>query len=724
MKLQIQISHSIKSSIMRIFKITIIFFVLTVTSLFAQKKELTLKESVLSARSKLAPEKINGLQWISGLDTYCFVENNIMYKSSVSGKDKEEIISLEALNNTIKPEKKITQFPHITWINKDEFYFRIGYSFIKYNLHTKQSEQINFDKKAANADLDKTNFNIAYTIENNLFIKRKNGETDQISKEENKGIVFGQAVHRFEFGITKGTFWSPKGNKLTFYRMDETMVANYPLVDMTTRIAKVKNIKYPMAGMKSHHVTLGVYNLNTKKITYIKTEGPKEQYLTTISWSPDGKSIFIGVLNRDQNHLKMNKYDAFTGNFIKTLFEEKDAQYVEPEDSLIFIPGHDDQFLWFSNRDNFKHLYLYDTSGKLLQKIGKGDWDITSFMGFDKKNHIYFQAATNLGLERQIFKSSLKGKQVQITKTKGTHTAKVNKNGWIIDEFSSINTPKEIKIDDSKGNVKKELLKSDDPLENYAYSRPELIQLKNKEGVTLNARMIKPSHFDKNKKYPVLVYVYGGSHAQMVRDRWLGGASMWMYTLAEKGYIIFTLDNRGSHNRSSDFEQATHRNLGDKELEDQLVGVNYLRSLPYVDQDKMAIHGWSFGGFMTTSMMLRNPEVFKVGVAGGPVIDWSLYEIMYGERYMDTPQQNSEGYKKAKVSNYIKNLKGNLLIIHGQVDDIVVPQHSMQLLKASVDNGVQIDFFTYPGHPHNIRGKDRVHLMQKVFDYIDEKLAE
>ena len=709
---------------MKNFKITFVFFLLSFTVLFAQKKELTLKESILSVRTELSPKKIEGLQWIAGSDAYCFTENNILYRSTPSDKGKEEIISMQALNNAISSDKKLKSFPNITWLNKEGFYFRNANAYVKYDLANQKAESIRFDQKAANVDLDKTNFNVAYTIDNNLFIKRKNGETDQVSNEENKGIVYGQAVHRFEFGITKGTFWSPKGKKLAFYRMDETMVTDYPLVDMTTRIATVKNIKYPMAGMKSHHVTLGVYDLQTKKTIYIKTKGPKEQYLTVVTWSPDGKSIFIGVLNRDQNYLKMNQYNASTGGFIKTLFEERDAKYVEPENSLIFVPNHNDQFLWFSNRDNFKHLYLYNTTGKLLQKIGSGDWDITSFVGFDKKNNVYFQAATNFALERQIFKSSLKGKQVQITKSKGTHTAAVNKNGWLMDEFSSINTPRKINIYNAKSVIKKELLNAADPLKNYVYSRPELIRLKNKEGVTLNARMTKPSNFDKTKKYPVLVYVYGGSHAQMVRDMWTGGAAMWMYTLAEKGYIIFTLDNRGSHNRSSDFEQATHRNLGDKELEDQLIGVTYLKSLPYVNKEKMAIHGWSFGGFMTTSMMLRYPEVFKVAVAGGPVIDWSLYEIMYGERYMDTPQQNPEGYKKANVSGYVKNLKGNLLVIHGQVDDVVVPQHSMQLLKASVDNGIQIDFFTYPGHPHNVRGKDRVHLMQKVFDYIDEKLEE
>jgi len=709
---------------MRNLKITIVFFAFTTLSLFAQKKELTLKESILSVRKELAPERINALQWISNSDSYCFTDVNKLYQSSVSDKSKREILSLETMNNAFSSDKKLKRFPGITWLNKDEFYFRNGNTYVKYNLTTNKSTIIDFDKKAANNDLDKSSFNLAYTIDNNLFIKRASGVSDQVSNEENKGIVYGQAVHRFEFGITKGTFWSAKGNKLAFYRMDETMVTNYPLVDMTVRPAKVKNIKYPMAGMKSHHVTLGVYDLKTKKITYIKTEGPKEQYLTAVTWAPDGKSIFIGVLNRDQNHLKMNQYNAKTGVFIKTLFEEKDTQYVEPENSLIFVPDHNDQFLWFSNRDNYKQLYLYNTNGKLLKKVSNGDWDITGFIGFDKKNNFYFQAATNFALERQIFKSDLKGKQTQITKSEGTHTASVNQYGYLIDEFSSIKIPKEIKIYNSKSVVKKELLKAGDPLKNYVISRPELIRLKNKEGVVLNARIIKPSAFDKTKKYPVLVYVYGGSHAQMVKDKWLGGASMWTYTLAEKGYIIFTLDNRGSHNRSSDFEQATHRNLGDKEMEDQLVGVDYLRSLPYVDQDKMAIHGWSFGGFMTTSMMLRHPDVFKVGVAGGPVIDWSMYEIMYGERYMDTPQQNPEGYKKANVTNYVENLKGNLLIIHGQIDDVVVPQHSMQLLKGSVDKNIQIDFFIYPGHPHNVRGRDRVHLMQKVFDYIDEKLVE
>ena len=704
------------------YKVLFVIFITTVFTVLGQQKELTLKESILSSRSELAPKKISGLQWIPETDTYCFTEGNNLISSSPFSNEKSEIVSVETLNKAEGLKKELSRFPSITWLNKNEFYFRKGNNYIKYNLQNKNFQTFSFDEKARNNDFNKTTLDLAYTVDNNLFIRRANGNIDKLSKETNKEIVYGQAVHRFEFGITKGTFWSPKGNKLAFYRKDETMVTNYPLANMNVRPAELKNIKYPMAGMKSHHVTLGVYNLKSKKTIYIKTGEPKDQYLTSVTWSPDEKSIFIGILNRDQNHLKMNQYNAETGTFIKTLFEEKDTQYVEPEHGLIFVPDHDDQFLWFSSRDNYKQLYLYDTNGKLLKKVSNGNWDITDFIGFDKKNNIYFQAATNDALERQVFKTTLKGKQDQITKSKGTHIASLNQNGLLIDTFSNIDTPKEITIIDQRSKVKKVLSKANDPLKVYAYSKPELIKLKNKKGFDLNARMIKPSNFDKNKKYPVVVYVYGGSHAQMVRDSWLGAAPMWMYYLAEKGYIVFTLDNRGSHNRSSEFEQATHRNLGDKEMEDQRVGVDYLKSLPFVDADKMAIHGWSFGGFMTTSMMLRNPGIFKVGVAGGPVIDWSYYEIMYGERYMDTPEQNPEGYKKSDLSNYVENLQGKLLIIHGQIDDVVVPQHSMKLLKASVDKGVQIDFFTYPGYPHNIRGKDRVHLMQKVIDYIEDNI--
>jgi dipeptidyl-peptidase 4 len=306
----------------------------------------------------------------------------------------------------------------------------------------------------------------------------------------------------------------------------------------------------------------------------------------------------------------------------------------------------------------------------------------------------------------------------------GTHSAKLSPNGnYIIDTYSSQVTPRKIWVINNKdGKVAQTLLTSKNPVADYALGEVTIFPIKADDGTDLYTRMITPPNFDKNKKYPVVVYVYGGPHLQLVTNSWLGGANLWMQLMAQKGYIVFTLDPRGTSGRGLEFEQETFRQLGTVEIADQLRGVEYLKSLPYVDADRMGIHGWSFGGFMTTSMMLKSPDTFKVGVAGGPVIDWNYYEIMYTERYMDSPEQNPEGYKNANLLNYVKNLKGKLLMIHGTVDDVVVWQHSLAFIKKAVDEGILLDYFVYPGHPHNVIGKDRVHLMRKVTQYLDDNL--
>jgi dipeptidyl-peptidase-4 len=271
-----------------------------------------------------------------------------------------------------------------------------------------------------------------------------------------------------------------------------------------------------------------------------------------------------------------------------------------------------------------------------------------------------------------------------------------------------------------KGKIVKKLMESEDKLADYKIGTAEIGTIKAKDGTKLYTRLIKPHDFDPNKKYPVLVYVYGGPHAQLITNSWLDGASLWMYWMAEQGYLVYTVDNRGSAERGFEFESQIHRQLGTVEIEDQLAGVEYLKSLPYVDGDRLAVHGWSFGGFMTTSLMLRTPDVFQVGVAGGPVTDWKYYEIMYGERYMDRPEQNKEGYEQASLMTHAENLKGDLLLIHGTSDDVVVMQHNLALVQKFVELGIQMDFFPYPMHKHNVRGKDRVHLMRKVLNYVLE----
>jgi dipeptidyl-peptidase-4 len=289
-----------------------------------------------------------------------------------------------------------------------------------------------------------------------------------------------------------------------------------------------------------------------------------------------------------------------------------------------------------------------------------------------------------------------------------------------LDYFSNVDTPRIIFLGSADGKQKTELLNAENPLKAYNLPKPELGTIKGEMDAILYTRMFKPYNFDANKKYPVLVYVYGGPHAQMVTNRWNAGGSLWMNWLANQGYIVFTVDGHGSASRGFAFESVIHRQVGTVEMKDQLAGVDYLKSLPYVDGERIAVHGWSFGGFMTTSLMTTYPEVFKVGVGGGPVIDWKWYEVMYGERYMDTEEQNPDGFNNNRVQDKIKNLKGKLLTIHGYQDDVVVPQHNLALQRAAVKAGVQIDFYFYPTAKHNVRGKDRAHLMRKVLDYIME----
>ena len=313
------------------------------------------------------------------------------------------------------------------------------------------------------------------------------------------------------------------------------------------------------------------------------------------------------------------------------------------------------------------------------------------------------------------------GKQKQLTTGAGTHSVMFNSDySLMYDGMSSFTVPfKEEIIDVAKGKVKRTILTSTNPLTNINIGTVDYGTIKAGDNKTdLYYRLVKPSNFDATKKYPVLVYVYGGPHAQMITNSWLGGTSGWMFWLAEQGYLVYTVDNRGSANRGFEFESVIHRNVGNAEIEDQMAGVKHLKSLPYVDGDRLAVHGWSFGGFMTSSLMLREPGTFNVGVAGGPVTDWKYYEAMYGERYMDQPSENPEGYKNSSLMTYAADLEGKLLLIHGTSDNVVVMQHSMSLIQAFVNEGIQMDFFPYPMHEHNVRGKDRVHLMRKVLDYV------
>ncbi len=566
--------------------------------------------------------------------------------------------------------------------------------------------------------------------EGNLYVDGK-----LVERGDGYNVVLGESVHRNEFGINGGLFWSPKANRLAFYRMDQSMVEDYPIVDTKAREAEVRNIKYPMAGMKSHEVTVGVWDCASQKLVYLNTARDttvheREMYLTNIAWSPDEKYVYIAKVNREQNHMWLEQYDAATGDFVKTLFEETNPRYVEPCEPMIFTPKGD-QFLWYSMRDGYKHLYLYNMDGTLVKQVTRGEYEVEGFIQFDKKGENIFIYANKDNLAgRDAYRVSLKkGTMECMTMTEnglhGTHSVAVNEAGTMwVDMWSSVNVPMRADLRDWKHkNPIKTFFEAENPLKDYAMPEVKLGTIKAADGKTdLYYRLITPPNMEKGKKYPTLVYVYGGPHSQLVTDSWLGGGNLYFMFLAQQGYVVFTVDNRGTDNRGFEFESCTHRHLGEIEMADQMEGVKFLKSLPYVDENRMGVEGWSFGGFMTITMKLAHPEVFKVGCAGGPVIDWKWYEIMYGERYMDTPQENPEGYENNCLLNKAKDLEGRLLVIHGAEDNTVVWQHSLEFIERCINNYKQVDYFVYPHHEHNVLGRERLHLYQKMFDYYETHL--
>ncbi|MEH0155350.1 DPP IV N-terminal domain-containing protein [Limibacter armeniacum] len=690
------------------------------------KKKLSLKDAIIGRWTYLYPEHIEQLHWLEGAKgIYVYQKDNGLVKQGIKG-DATGLVSLSDLQESNEKLSSLESFPTVKWSGANSFTFVANRNYFKYDLSSKKSSFISsLPEGGANQELSPDHNHVAYTIGNNLYIGDANGQK-AISNENNKGIVFGQAVHRFEFGIEKGTFWSPKSNFLAFYRKDETMVTDYPLVDINTHPATVNNIKYPMAGMKSHHVRLGIYNVATGDTVFVKTGEPKEQYLTNVAWGPEEKFIYIAVLNRAQNHLKLNQYDVATGDFVKTILEEKDDKYLSILHPMMFVPNSPNEFLWRSERNGYEHIYRYNLDGTLLNQVTSGDWIVTDIIGFDKTNKkVILVGSDNFGMDRVIYQADIKkGGQKKISQKSGTYShVQYEKNSkMLLTSFTANDVQYTASILDANGKEVKNLLTAANTLKDYTTSPIELFQIKADDGTPLNCRMIKPSDFDASKKYPVIVYVYNGPGVQLIQNTWQASAPLWMQYAAQRGYIVFTVDGRGSENRGKAFEQATHLHLGDVEIKDQLKGVEYLKGLSYVDADKMAVHGWSFGGFMTTSLMLKSPDTFKVGVAGGAVMDWSLYEIMYTERYMSTPQQNEEGYANANLLDKVSNLKGKLLLIHDTGDDVVVPQHAYKFLQSCVQEGVQLDYFTYPMHGHNVRGKDRIHLIEKVLDYIDSHL--
>lgn len=565
-----------------------------------------------------------------------------------------------------------------------------------------------------------------YTKNFDLYLRTSDGKAHRITTDGSKDIVYGQAVHRDEFGIKKGAYFSPSGQLLAYYRMDQSMVEDYPLVDIFTREAKLDAIKYPMAGMTSHKVTVGIYNPKTEQTVWLQAGDPTDRYFTNISWAPDEKTIYMIEMPRSQKKTELVAYDVATGQRKGVLYTETHKKYVHPMHPLTFLPWDSSKFIYQSEKDGYNHLYLFDTKGKELKQITKGEFVVLDLVGFNTKTKsVIIQSNEAHPLHHNYYAVNIdNGKRTLLDNGKGTHRAMLSPDGTMLfDRWSEPDVFRKIAVRNT-ATANATLLQTDaSPWQ--AYNVPEISSgsLTAADGHTkLFYRLVKPVNFDPNKKYPTVVYVYGGPGVRNVDASWNYAARSWEIYMAQKGYVIFVLDNRGSSERGFAFETATYHRLGQEEMKDQMRGVDYLKSLSYVDTDRIGVHGWSFGGFMTTSLITNYPDVFKVGVAGGPVIDWKYYEVMYGERYMGTPQENPEGYAQSSLLNKAKDLKGRLQIIIGYNDPVCVPQHSLAFLRACEDAGTQPDFFTYPGQGHNMMGKDMVHLHERITRYFEDYL--
>lgn len=608
-----------------------------------------------------------------------------------------------------------------------------------YNISTKKTIPLtDFAKgKQMLADFSPDGKNIAFVRSNNLFVMNvESGKEKQLTTdgEWNKTINGSTDwVYEEEFAIAKGFEWSPASDRIAYYKFDESRVKEFSMDMFGELYPEQYKFKYPKAGEENSVVSINVCDINTGVSSNVNIGSEKDQYIPRIEWTQDNNKLCVMRMNRHQNKLEflMTEISQISTGKIETkvIFQENANTYIDISDALHFLK--DGSFIWLSERDEYNHLYLFDATGNIKMQLTKGAWDVIDFYGIDENTMTaYYSASTISAMEKHVYSVGFKKKveaPKKISTQKGTTDAEFSKGfKYYILSHSDANSPVDIALFDGKGKqirVLKDNAALRERMKKYNLTSKEFFTFKDNAGVELNCWMMKPKDFDPNKKYPVLVAIYGGPGSNTVSDSWAGRNYFWHQLLCQNGYVVVSCDPRGTQYRGRQFKHSTYMNLGKLETEDFIDFAKYLGSQTYVDKDRIGIQGWSYGGYMTSLCMTKGSDYYKAGIAVAPVTNWKYYDSIYTERFLRTPQENSGGYENNSPINFVSGLKGKYLLVHGSADDNVHYQNSMDMITALVAANKQFDMFVYPNKNHGIYGGNtRLHLYTKMTDFLKENL--
>jgi len=718
--------------------LAVVAFFFVFPTLLRAQKQLTV-EDIYGSR-KLFGKFVRGVQWTPDHRAFTYFERgkdgrlNIWIYHLKSGK-REILIDSEKVSvlQGPKTEKRFTLGNYFWSPNGKDILLPSGNDLYLYNVPTAKLRRLTEDEaRERDPRFSPDGSKIAFLKNHNLYVLDvASGQTTQLTTQGTEHVLIGRFdwVYEEEFGIRTGFAWAPDGQHIAYWQLDENRVPQFPIVDFIPVHNVDKPMRYPKAGDPNSLVRIGVVPVqasNGVETRWMDIGTETDIYIPRIKWHPDGRRLAIYRLNRDQNVLELLLADIATGQSRVILTEKEDNGWIDIDNDFTFV-DKGTKFIWPSARSGWRHFYLYDISGELIRPLTQGDWEALSLVRVDqKRKQLYFMATEKSYTERHLYRVGFNGKGFQRISTEaGTHRINMSPDGnYYLDYYSNITTPTQTILYKRSGKQVEVIEPNDIPaLKDYQFTTPEFVTFKSDDGLDLYGYFIKPPDFDPNKKYPVLVSIYGGPGAPVVSNSWRGATYLWHQMLAQKGIIVFAMDNRSSGPRSRKLRFQIYKNLGNVEVKDQVAGVKYLRSLPFVDPDRIGIWGWSYGGYMTLMAMVKSPDYFKVGVAVAPVTDWRNYDTIYTERYMLTPEKNPEGYKESAPVNFADQLKGKLLIVHGSSDDNVHMANTMQMIYALENARKPFSVMIYPRKMHGISGRNtRVHLFNLITGFLSQNL--